>query len=383
MQIKFLDLPAEYNILKPQIDSLISEIVSSGEFIGGKHLQAFEKNFSQFSQTKGCVGVGNGTDALEIAIKALALPEKSEIIVPSNTFFASVESILNAGHRAVLVDCDKDYLIDRQALENAITPNTAAIMPVHLYGRACDMTMVMAMAQKYSLKVIEDCSQAHGAKTLYKNELKSVGSIGDMGCFSFYPGKNLGAYGDGGAIVSNDNRLLEVAREIANHGIRNNTKYAHARIGRNSRLDSMQAGILNIKLARLYEVNASRQACAKMYGEALGGLENIILPKAGDLPANNVWHLYVVRLAKIWRGKRKMLVEYLAKNGVACGVHYPQDLGSLEAILQHPDCRVASNQNAKNFASEILSLPIGEHISREEVAYIAEKLHAFAGELAR
>lgn len=374
MQIKFLDLYAEYNILKPQIDSLLSEILHSSVFVGGKYVQKFEENFSRFNRTKGCVGVGNGTDALEIAIKALNLPVASEIIVPANTFFASVESILNSGYKAVLVDCTEDYLIDIKALENAISPKTSAIMPVHLYGRACDMNSIMDLAKKHSLKVIEDCSQAHGAKILWKDEIKNVGSIGNVGCFSFYPGKNIGAYGDGGAIISNDLELLKICRSISNHGITNN-KYDHALIGRNSRLDSLQAGILDIKLKRLQDSNAARQKCAETYSQNLSTFENIFLPPKSCFKENNVWHLYVIRLVKKWKGKRKIIMEYLEKNGIACGIHYPQDLGSLEVLLGHPECKIASNKNAKKYASDILSLPIGEHIKQEQILYICEKFY--------
>lgn len=373
MRIKFLDLTQNYYNLKSQIDPLISEILETSNFIGGKFLQEFEENFACFTQTRGCVGVGNGTDALEIAIKALCLPKNSEIILPANSFIASCEAILNNDLKAVFVDCNENYLIDTDKILEAITPQTSAIMPVHLYGRTCDMYPILQIAHKHDLKIIEDCSQAHGAKT---QSNKSIGSIGDIGCFSFYPGKNLGAYGDGGAIVSNDITLLQNCRSISNHGTKNSEKYLHIQIGRNSRLDALQAAILNIKLKFLPAHNIHRQKNACLYEEKLHGLKNILTPTT-SIRMENVWHLFVVRLIGEWEGKRDEMKKYLAKNGVDTSIHYPQALNEIQAIASHPNCIVSSSANAKSFAKNILSLPIGEHIGEKEITYICEVISKF------
>lgn len=373
MRIKFLDLAQDYFNLQSQISPLLNEILETSNFIGGKFLQEFEKNFAHFTQTQECVGVGNGTDALEIAIQALDLPKNSEIILPANSFIASCEAILNNNCRAVFVDCDKDYLIDTKKILEAITPQTSAIMPVHLYGKACDMRVISQIAHNYNLKIIEDCSQAHGAKT-FSN--KSIGSVGDVGCFSFYPSKNLGAYGDGGAIVSNNTRLLQECRSIANHGLKNSQKYLHNKIGRNSRLDSLQAAILNVKLKILPTHNIHRQKIAYLYEKKLCKLKNILTP-TNFLKSESVWHLYVIRFINEWEGKRDKIKEYLAENDIDTRVHYPQALSEMQAIKSHPNCIISSSANAKNFAKNILSLPIGEHIHEKEVAHICEVISKF------
>ncbi|PAF43881.1 DegT/DnrJ/EryC1/StrS family aminotransferase [Helicobacter sp. 11S03491-1] len=377
MEIKFLDLSQEYAHLKSEIDCIMDEILQSSSFIGGKYLQEFETNFAHFMQARGCVGVGNGTDALEIAIKALNLEPNSEIILPANSFIASAEAILNNGHQAVFVDCKEDYLIDPLCIQNALTKKTAAIMPVHLYGKACDMETIIQIAQTHHLKIIEDCSQAHGAKAIVCGEEKSIGSIGDVGCFSFYPSKNLGAYGDGGAIISNDLGLLETCFEIANHGIKNHDKYNHHLIGRNSRLDALQAGILNIKLKYLKASNTYRQQLAKIYHENLSIFKNILPPSLEGFEDNSVWHLYVIRMVGSWEGKREAMIRHLKQNNIACGIHYPSDLGSLDIITTHCNCKVISNKNAKKYAKEILSLPIGNHISQKEIQLICQKIQEF------
>ncbi|PAF46708.1 hypothetical protein BKH46_06585 [Helicobacter sp. 12S02634-8] len=375
MEVRFLDLHAQYKQLKPQIDALFADILRQGVFVGGEWVGTFESNFAAFTQTQGCVGVGNGTDALEIALKALDLKPKSEIILPANTFFASLEAVLNSGHKAVLVDCNADYLIDTNSLQEALTPNSAAIMPVHLYGRACDMGAIMDIARRYSLKVIEDCAQAHGAQSLWEGEPRSVGSIGDVGCFSFYPGKNLGAYGDGGGIVSKDPKIVQKCRSLANHGIQNN-KYDHRLIGRNSRLDTLQAGILNIKLQALKTANATRAKIAKLYEQGLSQFDGIKTPASGGFIGNHVWHLYVICLVRGWEGKRDIVMEYLQKNGIQCLTHYPKDLSSLEVVASHPDCRIFANTNAVKYAQNIISLPMGEHITQDHIQYICEKFGA-------
>ena len=230
--VKFLDLKSQYDSIKDEIDEAIKNVISETAFIGGKYVEQFEKEFAEFCQAKYCQGVANGTDALEIVIEALDLPKGSEIIVPANSFIASSESVTRSGHKVVFCDCDEsNYTISIPSLKSKITPNTKAIIAVHLYGHPCDMDEILAIAKEHNLKVIEDCAQSHGAE--YKG--KRVGAIGDAGTFSFYPGKNLGAYGDGGAIVTNDKELATKCKMIANHG--RIEKYNHEFEGRNSRLD--------------------------------------------------------------------------------------------------------------------------------------------------
>lgn len=376
MEIKFLDLKHEYLLLKPQIDTLIQEVLDSSEFVGGKYLKEFEKNFASFNQSLGCVGVGNGTDALEIAIKALNLPKNSEVILPVNTFFASLEAILNNNLKAVLVDCDENYLMDIESLKNAITQNTSAIMPVHLYGKAYPMEDLLKIANNFGLKIIEDCSQAHGAKTLINNQLKNVGSIGDIGCFSFYPGKNLGAYGDGGAIICNDKGILQSCYSIANHGIKDN-KYDHVIIGRNSRLDNLQAGILNIKLKFLKQNNIYRQKIASLYNESLSLNPNFKLPLLPKNQEESVWHQYVIRLIDNLENKREKIQAYLQKNQINTSIHYPKALSENKIVYSSPFCFIHSDENARKYSKNILSLPIGTHIDKKMIHQICNILNEF------
>ena len=243
MKIDFSDLNYQYKILKKQIDKNLGEVIENSSFIGGSFIKKFEYSFSKFCESKYCLGVGNGTDAIEIAIQALNLPKNSEIIVPANTFIATAEAVIRSGNKVIFADVNySNHLIDTQKLEKKITKRTSAIIPVHLYGQSCDMENLIKLIKKYKLKLIEDCSQAHGA--MYKK--KHVGTFGDFGTFSFYPGKNLGGFGDGGCIITNNNKLYLKCKRIANHG--RLKKFDHNLVGRNSRLDNLQASILLEKI---------------------------------------------------------------------------------------------------------------------------------------
>lgn len=375
MNIKFLDLAKEYHQLKAEIDLALEEIFQSSSFINGKQVSDFEAHFADFLQVGGCVGVGNGTDALEIAIKALNLPKGSEIILPANSFIASLEAILNNGYKAVLVDCGEDFLIDSECIKKAISPKTCAIMPVHLYGRACDMEKILEIAGHNNLKIIEDCAQAHGAKSILNGSYKNVGSIGDVGCFSFYPGKNLGGYGDGGAISSNDIALLQKCRIIANHG-NDKEKYHHILLGRNSRLDSIQAAIIDIKLKYLSQSNEHRQQISELYTEKLSKIPHIITPPPSSYKNHCVWHLYTIMLDDNTH-KRDELKQYLQDHSISTGIHYPQALSEIEALTQNSDCILCPTPNAQKYAKNILSLPIGNHIQEKEVDYICRVIEDF------
>ncbi len=273
MAVKFLDLSKQYQRIKRDIDSAIAEVIGQTAFISGEYATRFERAFAEYQHVQHCIGCANGTDALEIAIEALQLPRGSEIIVPANTFIASSEAVTRAGHRVVFCDCSpEDYTISPASIRAKLTPRTSAILVVHLYGQPCDMDAVLDVATELRLRVVEDCAQAHGAE--YRG--RRIGSIGDIGTFSFYPGKNLGAYGDAGAIVTNDETLALRARMIANHG--RIGKSDHQFEGRNSRIDGIQAAILLAKLLYLDEWIERRQAIARRYQIELNGVGDLILP---------------------------------------------------------------------------------------------------------
>lgn len=361
--VKFLDLGKQYKTIKSEINEAIFDIVANASFVGGNAVKQFEQEFASFHEGKHAIGVGNGTDALEIAIEALGLPKGSEVIVPANSFIASSEAVTRSGHKVVFCDCNiENYTIAIDDLERKITKETRAIIVVHLYGHPCDMDAVIDLATKYTLRVIEDCAQAHASQ--YKG--RKVGFIGDIGTFSFYPGKNLGAYGDGGAIVTNDDELAQKCRMIANHG--RIGKYDHVFEGRNSRLDALQAAVLSVKLKRLSEWTESRRRVASIYYEVLDGLEGIVLPQSEDW-AFHVYHLFVIRTSR-----RDELKEFLSDHKIETGVHYPISLPLLDAYehLKNDDDFVA-NRLGKN----LLSLPMGDHLSDTDAYVVAEKVKQF------
>lgn len=363
-KISFLNLYKQYLSIKEDVDTAIHNTIIESAFIGGGNVKQFEKEFALYQDSTYCVGVGNGTDALEIAIESLELPPNSEIIVPANSFIASAEAVTRAGHRVVFCDNNEtDYTISIDSLINKISSKTAAIIAVHLYGMPCQMTEILDVAKEHGLKVVEDCAQAHGAEYLGKK----VGSIGDIGTFSFYPGKNLGAYGDGGAIITNNEELAKKCRMIANHG--RVEKYNHEFEGRNSRLDGLQASILSVKLKKLDEWIVKRISIAKRYKESLEGIDAIKIPK--DSPGNkSVWHLFVIRV-----NNRGPFINFLNENGIETGIHYPISLPKLAAFRycnQANECFVANE-----FDNQLVSLPIGEHLDSEDVEYILEKIHEY------
>ena len=356
--IKFLDLKSQYQSIKLEIDEAIQGVIENYAFIGGKYVSRFEENFAKYIGVKNCVGVGNGTDALEIAIESLDLPKGSEIIVPANSFIASAEAVSRSGYKIVFCDVNlDDYTINIRDIKRRVTSKTAAIIAVHLYGHSCDMDPLLNMAERYNLKIIEDCAQAHGAK--YKG--MKVGCIGDIGCFSFYPGKNLGAYGDGGAITTNNNDLAVKCRMIANHG--RIVKYEHKFEGRNSRLDGMQAAILDVKLKYLDGWTEHRIMIAKEYLKRLKNVEGITLPVKKEW-SKHVYHLFVIRVSN-----RDALQKKLRQGGIQTGVHYPTILPKLYAYKNH---KQADDFNlTSNVGCVLMSLPIGEHVSSGEAAEVA------------
>jgi len=369
MKVPFVDLKGQYNRIKDEILEAINKVLGSAAFIGGDFLRQFEINFTKFCEADYCIGVGNGTDAIFISLKSLGIGKNDEVITAANTFIATSEAISLTGAKVVFCDVNENtYNIDTDLIEEKITEKTKAIIPVHLFGQPADMDKIINIAKKYDLFIIEDASQAHGAR--YKG--KRVGSVGNIGCFSFYPAKNLGAYGDGGAIVTNDSKIAKIIRMYANHG--RLEKYNHKFEGVNSRLDGIQAAILNVKLDYLEEWLIKRKNNAKLYNVKLKGVGNIITPNT-PTDMEHVFHLYVIRAKK-----RDQLIEFLNNNGIGTGIHYPIALPNLKAYeyLGHKpnDFPVSSM-----LQDEIISLPMYPELSEEEIDYVVNAIKKFYSEI--
>jgi dTDP-4-amino-4,6-dideoxygalactose transaminase len=363
VNVPFVDLKAQYESIKPEIDAAISDVINQTAFVGGPFLASFEKAFADFCNVRNCIGVGNGTDALYLAVRALGIGPGDEVITVANSFIATSEAITAAGAKVVFADINPaTYNIDITKIEEKVTPKTKAIIPVHLYGQPADMDPILAIAKKHNMKVIEDAAQAHGAE--YKG--RRIGSIGDAACFSFYPGKNLGAYGDGGAIVTNDDELDEKVRMIANHGRLD--KYDHKLEGVNSRLDGLQAAILSVKLRYLLTWTEGRRRNAYMYNDYLKGIDVVTPEEIKDVKA--VYHLYVVRVKN---GMRQKLQDYLASKGIATGIHYPIALPNLQAYAY-----MNHTQNdfpeATRVSQEIVSLPMYAELSEQQISFVAQSI---------
>jgi dTDP-4-amino-4,6-dideoxygalactose transaminase len=366
MTVQLVDLKKQYASIKTEIDAVISEVLSKTAFIGGSYVKNFEEAFASFCGVKHCIGVGNGTDALFIALKCVGIGPGDEVIVPANSFIATAEAVTQAGARAVFVDIHpRTYNIDFERIKERISKKTRAIIPVHLYGQPADMDPILTLARNHGLKVIEDAAQAHGAE--YRG--RRIGSIGDMACFSFYPGKNLGAYGDAGAIVTGDDELALKARMYANHG--RISKYDHDVEGVNSRLDGLQAAILSVKLNYLDKWTEQRRTAAYRYNELLKGSYVKTPTELNDVRA--VYHLYVVRTDA---GMRGALQNYLQSAGISTGIHYPIALPNLKAYryMNHAD---GDFPEATKASYEILSLPMYPELEDGEICYIAERIGTF------
>lgn len=362
--IKFSNLNLQIKKIKKDIFKSIFATIENSSFIGGANVQKFEKNFKKIHDARYCLGVANGTDALEIAIESLNLKKNSEVLVPANTWISTAEAVVRNNLKIKFVDIDPEtFLISISDIKKKINRNTSAIIPVHLYGQACDMDSILEIAKKYDLKIIEDCAQAHLAE--YKNI--KVGTIGDVGCFSFFPGKNLGAMGDAGAIVTNSQKIYNKCKMIANHG--GLKKNNHRIVGRNSRLDNLQAGILNVKLKKLKEWTALRIRNAKLYDKYFSYNKYVSTPVKASL-AKHVYHLYVIKI-----NKRDELYNYLKKNRVETSIHYPKALPDVEAFKKLNQKKY--NQVSLSNAKKILSLPIGEHLSKFEIKKVANLINKF------
>lgn len=361
IRVPFIDLKIQYQSIKEEIDAAIADIINNSAFIGGSVLHEFEEAFANFCGVKHCIGVGNGTDAIYITLRSLNIGTGDEVITAANSFIASSEAISLTGAKVIFVDCDPEtYCMDVHQLEAKITPKTKAILAVHLYGLPANMPAIIAIAKKYNLLVIEDAAQAHGAMIADKR----VGSWGDVACFSFYPGKNLGAYGDGGAIVTNMESLSKRIRMFANHG--RISKYDHEFEGVNSRLDTMQAAILKIKLAYLPQWIQKKRELANEYCQLLAG-SDLILPKE-HASFYHTYHLFVIRLRN-----RDQVVSRLKAQNIDTGIHYPTGLPFLKAYryLGHkPHDFPVTYQ----FQSEILSLPLYPELTHSQIQWVCENL---------
>ncbi len=368
MKIPFLDLKAAYVELQSSLDAAYQRVASSGRYLLGKELQAFEDEFAHFCEADYCIGVGNGLDSLHLILRAFGIGPGDEVIVPANTYIATWLAVSYVGATPVPVEPDvRTCNIDPGVIESAITPFTKAIVAVHLYGQPADMDEIRSIANRSRLKLIEDAAQAHGAR--YKG--RRVGGLADAAGFSFYPGKNLGAFGDGGAVVTNDPDLAERIRVLRNYGSK--IKYQNDVVGYNSRLDEMQAAILRVKLNVLDDWNARRQAIAAAYLEGLSEIPNIILPIV-PVWAEPVWHLFVIQHIN-----RQAVMDYLSQSEVDTLIHYPVPphlSGAYSSAFRQHHGRLHVTEK---LAETVLSLPIGPHLNSEGVKRIVTKLQEYEG----
>lgn len=369
MNISFLDLQAAYQELKGDLDAAYQRVMNSGWYILGEEVTAFEQEFAQYCKSKHCIGVGNGLDALYLILKGYGIGEGDEVIVPANTYIATWLAVSYAGATVVPVEPDaRTYNLDPARVEAAVTTRTKAIMPVHLYGQPADMDAITAVAQKHDLKVIEDAAQAHGAR--YKG--RRAGSLGDAAGFSFYPGKNLGAFGDAGAVVTSDVELADKVRVLRNYGSR--VKYYNEVKGVNSRLDPLQAAFLRVKLRHLEAWNARRGAVACAYFEALSGVPDVVLPFVPEW-AEPSWHLFVVL-----HPQRDELQASLRRAGVDTLIHYPVP-PHLSGAYVDGGWATGAFPITELIASNALSLPMGPHLNSQAQENVAAGLIKAANEL--
>ena len=370
MAVPFLDLREAYLQLKPEIDEAVARVLNSGWYVLGKEVEAFETDFATFCEANNAIGVADGLDALHLALRAMGVGAGDEVIVPSNTYIATWLAVSQCGATPVPVEPIEDtYNLDPSLIEAAITPRTKVILPVHLYGQPADLDPILSIAQRHNLRVLEDGAQAHGAR--YKG--KRIGAHSDAVAWSFYPGKNLGAMGDGGAVTTNDHALADRIRMLRNYGSRK--KYVHEMQGFNSRLDPIQAAVLRVKLRYLDTWNAHRTALANQYleGLAASGLTLPQVPKWAD----PVWHLFVVR-----HPLRNVLQQHLADSRIDSLIHYPIPPHKQEAytnIRWPSDSLLATSK----MADEVLSLPIGPHLNVSQVAHVIAAISNFEFHITR
>lgn len=365
MQVPFVDLKAQYATIKAEVDKAVLTVMENCNFILGREVEEFEKSFAKFVGSEYGVGVSTGLDALRLALEALHIGNGDEVIIPANTFIATALSISAVNAKPVLVDIDPvTYNIDPNLVEAAITPKTKAIMPVHLYGQACDIEAIMDIARRHNLRVIEDASQSHGSH--YGD--RCTGVFGDVGCFSLYPGKNLGGYGDGGIVVTSDKDLADHISRLRNYGQK--VKYYHTEKGLNARLDTMQAAVLNVKLKYLADWNASRAVNAVFYNQNLIGIEQVQAPKIGA-NRDHIFHLYIIRVKE-----REKMQKFLLEQGVTTLIHYPVPI-HLQEAYQDLGYKLGDFPITEEIANEIVSLPMYAELKQEQIEYVCSKIEEF------
>jgi len=365
MNVPFLDLKAQYKAIKDEVHAAINDVMENTAFAGGPFVAKFEQEFAKFCDCKHAVGVGNGTDALWLSLIGLGIKPGDEVITVPNTFIATAEAISFSGAKPVFVDIvEETNNMNPALIEAAITKKTKAIIPVHLFGQPADMDPIMTIAKKHGLFMIEDACQAHGAE--YKG--KKAGSIGNTGAFSFYPGKNLGAYGEAGAVVTNDDAIVEKMRMFRDHG--QAKKYYHGMIGWNARMDGIQGAVLHVKLKYLQGWNDSRRKNAQKYSELLSAVKDVMPPRQAEY-AKHIYHIYAIRIKQ-----REKLMAHLTAKGIACGIHYPIPL-HLQDAYRFLNLGVGSFPIAEKCAAEYLSLPMYPELTSEQINYVAKEIKEF------
>lgn len=367
-----VDLSGQYEAIKTEIQAAIDEVLTTAHFIGGPVVTRFQQSFEAYLDVKHVIPCANGTDALQIALMALGLKLGDEVITPSFTYMATTEVIALLGLKPVFVDVDPHtFCIDPSKIEQAITPQTKAIVPVHLYGQAADMESIMRLAKKYQLAVVEDNAQGIGGDYYFSDgTVAKLGTIGDVGCTSFFPSKNLGCYGDGGAMYTNNSELAERLKMIANHGQKQ--KYNHEIVGCNSRLDAIQAAVLNVKLPHLENYIAARQAVAARYDELLGNSSQIIVPKRNTY-SNHVFHQYTIQLVGL---NRDELQAYLAEKGIPSMIYYPKPAHKqpMFAAFQLGELDLPVTES---LTASVISLPIHTEMTAEQQQLICTEVLNF------
>lgn len=369
-----VDLVGQYNKIKSEVDSAILDILSKASFINGPHVKNFQENLQNYLNVKHVIPCANGTDALQVAMMALNLQPGDEVITTTFTFIATAEVIALLRLTPVLVDIEKDsYNIDPEAIERAITPKTKAIVPVHIFGQCANMEAIMDIARRHNLYVVEDNAQAIGAEyTFSDGTVKKAGTIGTIGCTSFFPSKNLGCYGDGGAIFTNDDALAEQIRVVVNHGMK--VRYYHDYVGVNSRLDTIQAAVLDIKLKHLDEYIKARQYAAAYYDKAFSVTDKIITPKKSCF-TTHVYHQYVMVLNGVDRAK---LMEHLQSKGISCAIYYPVPLHEQKAY-QDPRYKKGDFPVSEYLCENVIALPMHTEFTDEQLDYVTSIILNFIG----
>ena len=368
MKILPNDLKRQYDIYADEYNRKSIEVLNSGWYILGKEVSSFEEEFAKYIGNKYCVGLASGLDALQIAFRILNIKENDEVVVCSNAYIACVMGITINGATPIFVEPDEYDNLDASKIEEKINDKTKAILAVHLYGQSCDMTKICDIANKYNLKVVEDCAQSHG--TAWNG--KKVGTFGDIACWSFYPTKNLGAFGDGGAITTDKEEYAQLAKVIRNYGA-SKTHYDNELVGMNSRLDELQAGLLRVKLSHLDELNNERIKIANRYNNEI--TNKLVKPLKTRPGSNNIYHQYVVHVDD---GKRDELMNYLKDNEIGTIIHYPIP-SPLQTAYKYLGYKTGDFPIAEKYANEVLSLPMYNGMSEAEQDYIIEKINSYKG----